>query len=121
MVFSPERAMSLMCNGQLDSAIRLFNRALREEKRVDLFALRAEAYYLKGDFERSLKDYSSAIDFEDENPQLYCNRAVIYTKLGRVFYAIAGKNYKSAHSDLYDLKQIIHERSTLILASNGLS
>jgi tetratricopeptide (TPR) repeat protein len=90
MVFSPERGLSLMNSGRSGEAIKLFSRALRDEKRFESFALRAEAFYLVGNLESSLSDYNSAIDLEQGNSQLFCNRAVINTKLGHFTKAISG-------------------------------
>jgi tetratricopeptide (TPR) repeat protein len=64
------------------------------ENRARAYNKRGIAYYMKGEFDRAIADYTKAIALDAKNAKAYYNRGLAYHEKGEVDRAIA--NYTKA-------------------------
>lgn len=72
-------ASYLMNKGKYDNAIKLLDDALLQQPdSADAIAGKAEAYFRKGAYEKSILGYNNALDIDDTNYAIYCKRGLVY-------------------------------------------
>jgi tetratricopeptide (TPR) repeat protein len=71
-----DRGLTYYRNGDAGSAIRAFDEVVRLQPTFDrAYILRANAYMLKGKYDKALADLNQAIRIDSKNPAAYCDRA----------------------------------------------
>jgi hypothetical protein len=84
------RAMRLMNEQDLDSALREANNAVaRGPKSAEGYRCRAIVYANRGDFELALSDFTTVLGFEPGSPGSWDNHGLVLARLGRLREALS--------------------------------
>ncbi len=71
-----DRGLAYYRNGEVDSAISVFDEAIRLLPTfARAYVLRGSSYLLKGYYEKALADFNQAIHIDPRNAAAYCDRA----------------------------------------------
>ncbi len=78
-----KRGCRFLQNDQYDAAIRVFSRMIqRQPQYAEAWNKRATAYYLRGDFKRSMEDIFHTLQLEDRHFGALSGLASIYLVIG---------------------------------------
>jgi class 3 adenylate cyclase/regulator of sirC expression with transglutaminase-like and TPR domain len=80
---------SLRESGDLDRAVTALSESIATSPTAEAYNNRGIAYYLKGDRERAVADYTEAVRIDPQHGEALNNRAWTYFKLGRAQAALA--------------------------------
>lgn len=98
--FLVERGIAYLELQKYEFAINDFKRHIKingvsKLDKYNIYCLMAEAYENLGDYEQALKEYSNALDFDDENDTTYFKRGTIYCDCLHV-YSSAVQDFEKA-------------------------
>lgn len=82
----------LLEKGDYESAVEHFTSFIKKEKDYRAFMGRAQAFIQLKEYNKAIKDYSSAIDLEKEDSRIYYNRGNCFLEMGEEQAAFADFN-----------------------------
>lgn len=86
-------ALSAHSNGEYAEAIRTYGAILRMKLDHSLRSLvynhRGMAHFSLSEYQKSIKDFSRAIEFDPDNVRAYCNRGLVYRVTGKLDRSLA--------------------------------
>ncbi len=111
-VYRSCRAMEYAEIREFKAALLDFDKIIANDPEFNVFQNRGIVYFMMGDKEKTLEDYTRAIEMDPQRPGPHWNRASLYEQLGRIEEAIidyentlkADPTYSRARSKLDELK-----------------
>jgi tetratricopeptide (TPR) repeat protein len=83
------RAEAYQQNGQFQEAISDYTVLIERNPTVSNYVRRGSLYYLLGDYDRAITDYSTGLGLQPDHPWAFYNRALAFWNKGQIDLALA--------------------------------